>query len=421
MLAALSVTLAISGWDNLAPIPLLVVPCIAAWAVRRVSVLVALYLAQIAVGFGVTALVLDDHPSSLLIAIVLLWTLGLCVGSLVGRTKVTSTPERAWVPPMWPQFALVAVLVAIQAYLALSAQLGYAAQYSLGLATPTDALGILATAGPVVSLMLLITAFRARRGLTGALMLAASQAIVLSLTGFRGTAGFFAIAAFAAGALAIPKGSPWLRPRRMTLVVATIVLFAAGGFIVGANVRSAAATRLGNPTQLFGLNQAVSTVSTRLDLGAPLQAGIDSENDPNVEAALSWTSQIQTFIPRFLWPDKPTTAYGQLVSVTVYGLQYGETSSTITTIGDVLVNSKIPGVIVVSLLLGFALTRAERRVRRAKGVFLVVLAAVLADSILGLEAPLIVLIATALRNLLVSAVLWRASQTLCAARREHIA
>jgi hypothetical protein len=258
--------------------------------------------------------------------------------------------------------------------------------------------------------MLLIRALGSQARAYLAAALAVIEAVVLSLTGFRGAAASFVVAIIFAATLVMPKSSPWRRPHRAALAATVLALVALIGFIAGANVRNVITTQLGAGTQLFSPDEALSTVSARLDLGPPLQKAIQYQNDSSVDQALSWSTQIQAFIPRFFWQDKPIVDYGQQVSVTVYGLRYGESSSTISTVGDVLVNFKIPGVIILSLLLGLALSLGERQIRKGVGLVSIVLAAVLSYGIVGQEAPLIVTVAGIIRNVLVAAILWRASQ-----------
>jgi hypothetical protein len=261
--------------------------------------------------------------------------------------------------------------------------------------------------------MLLITSLGSQHRVYVAAMLAVLEAMVLSLSGFRGAAALFVIAVIFSAALTLPKTSPWRRPHRLTVVGAVLGLVAIVGFSVGANVRSGIATELGASslgTQLFSVDQALPVVAARLDLGPALQAAIQYQDDPSVEEAVSWTSQVKAFIPRFLWPDKPIIDYGQQISRSVYGLGYGQSSATISTVGDVLVNFKIPGVFLASFVLGLALALAEGRIRNGAGLTSLVLAAALSYGIVGQEASLIVTAAGVIRNLLVAAVLWWASQ-----------
>ena len=412
VLAAI-VPLAITGTASLSGTLLFVAPGLAAWLVRRRSLLVALYLAQTAVYFGLTSIILREDRPPQLVAIVVMWAFGAAAGAFIGRGAAAARTDRDWAPPRWPHFALTAGLIAVQAILILSGQLGYEAQLTLGLTTPEGLPGILATAAPVVSLMLLISALGSQRRVSGAALLPALEATVLALSGFRGTAVFFIMAIVFAGALTLPRSSPWRRSRRVIVVASILAAVAVANFVVGANVRNVAATQLGvssEGTQLFSLDQALPVVTTRLDEGAPLQAAIQFQDSLSVQEAVSWTFQVEALIPRFIWPDKPVIDYAQRVSVAVYGYQYGQTSSTITTIGDTLVNFKIPGMIIAAVLLGFVLSLAERRVRSSVGLASLVLAAALSYAVAGSqEEPLILVVAGVLRNVLVAAVLWAAS------------
>ena len=168
VLAAI-VPLAITGTASLSGTLLFVAPGLAAWLVRRRSLLVALYLAQTAVYFGLTSIILREDRPPQLVAIVVMWAFGAAAGAfVVGRGAAAARTDRDWAPPRWPHFALTAGLIAVQAILILSGQLGYEAQLTLGLTTPEGLPGILATAAPVVSLMLLITALGSQRRVSGA-------------------------------------------------------------------------------------------------------------------------------------------------------------------------------------------------------------------------------------------------------------
>ncbi len=422
-IAIICVALALSGWTHWGAILLLVIPGLAAWAVRRASLLVTFYLTQMAVYFGLTSLVLVEDRPPILIGIVAIWAVGLTIGGFAGRTNIPAPHVTEWSRPRWPQFVLIAGLVTMQAGLVLSGRLGFGAQLTLGLSTPTGVLGILAAAAPVLSLMLLITASRSQHLVYVAAVLAGLEAVVLSLSGFRAGAAVFVVGAVIAAALTLPQDSPWRRKYRAIIFATVLTIVVVVGFIVGANVRSGVATELGassQGTQLFSLDQALPIIASRLDLGAPLQTAIQYQDDPSLKGAVSWTSQIQAFIPRFLWPDKPIIDYGQQVSATAYGLQYGQSSSTISTVGDTLVNFKIPGLVIVSLGLGLALSLAERRIRTGAGLQSLVLAAGLSYAVVGQEAPLILTVAGVVRNLLVAAILWAASQAVYRVVRRHL-
>ena len=88
-------------------------------------------------------------------------------------------------------------------------------------------------------------------------------------------------------------------------------------------------------------------------------------------------------------------------------MAHGQTSSKCAD----LTNFKIPGVIVVSFLLGLALSAIERRIRRGARLFSLVAAAGLSYAIVGQEAPLIVTAAGLLSILLRTAASVRAAAT----------
>src|SRR5437867_12931851 len=72
-IALLLLLFAIRGWSPSGPLLLLLLPALAAWTVRRASLVAAFYLGQIAVYFGVTPLVQGQDRSPILIAIVAIW------------------------------------------------------------------------------------------------------------------------------------------------------------------------------------------------------------------------------------------------------------------------------------------------------------------------------------------------------------
>ncbi|PZS30470.1 MAG: hypothetical protein DLM58_13695 [Pseudonocardiales bacterium] len=125
--------------------------------------------------------------------------------------------------------------------------------------------------------------------------------------------------------------------------------------MIGAQVKNRAANEqhvASSGTQLFGLNQAVKQVPTRLYYGYQLNRAVTLADDHNLRAAVNLGTQIQAGVPRFLWPGKPPVDYGQQVSVAAYSLRYGQSSSFLTDVGDQYVNFKVPGVVIGALLLG---------------------------------------------------------------------
>ncbi|PZS30464.1 MAG: hypothetical protein DLM58_13665 [Pseudonocardiales bacterium] len=198
----------------------------------------------------------------------------------------------------------------------------------------------------------------------------------------------------------------------MAMVLSLFILVT---IFVSARVKNqtAADLRVSNQgTQLFGFDVSLTDVATRVDLGSPLQQALAYRHDHNTQVAVAWPTQVQAGIPRIFWPGKPIVDYGQQVSVAVYGLRYGESSSFITVIGDTLVNFDVFGVVVGAFLLGLAISRLERRVRRGSGEYSLVLAAVLVNAVLGGEVTLILTLVTAVKSFLVVLTLWIACSCL---------
>src|SRR5438876_1351560 len=86
ILAFLCLGLAIFAGNYWAGIFLLVIPAATAWAIRRISFLTTLYLAQVAAYYGLTALVLGQGRSPFLIVTVTIWTIGLAAGAFIARS-----------------------------------------------------------------------------------------------------------------------------------------------------------------------------------------------------------------------------------------------------------------------------------------------------------------------------------------------
>lgn len=389
------------------PLALLLVPAAAAWVVRRRSLLVALSLGNVALAYGVTWLVLGHPRPPGLVSLVVLWSAGLTLGCLLVRPPhAVPVVVRRWRPPTILQIVLAGVLLAIQALLTASAEAGYEAQITSGISTPTGIVGTLAWAGPIIILILFITALSSRQRLVPASLLVAGQLVVLSLSGFRSAASGFLLAGAILTALALPRDSPWRQPRRLLIVGVVIFLLMIITFMVGAQVRNAAAVRVTGQSTLFGLHDAVALIVARLDNGDPLQKAILFKENTNVQAAVSWVDQLAAVVPRFLSPEKPTVDYGRNVSVAVFGAQRSyQTSTSITVVGDTMVNFGVLGVAIGSLLLGYILRISEIWFRAGTGALSLVVVAVLASSILN-QSTLILLGIGCLRGFLVTASLW---------------
>lgn len=402
-LAALSPHLPV--WS---PVVVVAVSLAAAWVVRRQSLVTSLYLVQLAVYFGFAPLIVGSHWGRLTSALAVAWALGVTLGTLVFRRRPTQKLERSWVPPGFPHFVVGLLLLGIQAALTLSSRSGYKAQITTGQTTPTGIAGLLSSISPTYTLLIFITALSSKRRVGAAMVLTLAQGVVLALSGFRGIGFTFILAVVYVAAILLPKDSAWRR-QRLIVVVPALAALIIGTFVIGAQVKNRAANEqhvASSGTQLFGLNQAVKQVATRLDYGYELSRAVTLADDHNLRAAVNLGTQIQAGVPRFLWPGKPPVDYGQQVSVAAYSLRYGQSSSFLTDIGDQYVNFKGPGVVIGGLLLGLAMCAAERAVRSGRGLPSMVFAAALGYSALTGQATIILTTVGVVRAFVFTLILW---------------
>lgn len=401
---------------------MLLLPLAGAWVIWRESLIGAICLAQLAVYYGLTWLVLQTERPPELVALVILWCAGVMIGCLVGRPPRSAANSRVWRPPTGLQFGLAVAMLAAQVVLIRSGQLGYEAQITGGQSTPTGLLGTAATTAPVMMLMVLISALSSGQRVVPACALAIAESIVLSLSGFRGAGVLFLISAVYVAALMLPNNSQWRQFRRLLLTVPAVVVLVVVAFTIAAQVKSTAAANFGHSSrgnQLFGAGDAINALATRLDFGDPLERGIAARDSYALQQAVLWSSQLQSAIPRLLWPSKPINNYGQQVTAAIYGLHNSKSSATITVIGDSLVNFGRLGVLVGGLLLGSLIRLLERLVRIGRSWPSLVLAACLSYAILSGEVSLIGFLITLLRLFAVLAVVWGSTELIANVRRRQ--
>jgi hypothetical protein len=365
--------------------------------------------------FGLIRLFSDESRSPLLVPIVLLWALGVVVGTLVAGADARQQHETRPAPPGWWHFILVMAVMTIQVMLIASGQLGLSAQITTELSTPTGLFGTLATSTPFLTVMLVISALGAQRRVPAALLLAIVEAVILPLSGFRGATPTFLITVVVSAALTLPRDSPWRRPQRVAAVCTILAFLGIGGFTLGAQARNTTAIQLGQSsagTWVVGPADALPMIAERLDQSAYLDSAINMRDDGAVADAVSWKLQLQGFVPRFLWPTKPTVDYGQRVSVAVYGVRDGNNSATITAIGDTLINFKVPGLVFGSILVGLMLGLGERWVRAGSRPLTLAVSIALTSFILSQEVAPIRIAVGLVRDILVATVLWYTCQAL---------
>jgi hypothetical protein len=408
-----------TGWTT----PLLVVvPGLLTMAVMPSSTISAAYLALTTLTFGVTSMLLGSTWQPRLVSTVLAWSLAIAAGTLMGGTtsQRRSPTSGSWKRMAWTHYALCGGLIGVSVFLALTSGSGYEAQLMTGLTTPTGILGTLSVAAPFVTLILVLSAIKSDRRMIGAIVLSGAQMLALALSGFRSAAGDFILAILVGAALTLPRGSVWRRKSRLLIVMPVLLMLTISTFMLGSNVRNEAASRLGissSGTRLFTLDNAAHNTLTRLQLGSSLGKAIEFQNDKTAKAAVSWTTQFAAVIPRFLWPEKPIVDYGQRVSVAIYGYTYGQSSSTVTTVGDSLLNFGLVGLVLIGFLAGYAFRRFEMRLRSNSGWLSVVVGIVIVYSVLDQESPVILIIIGILRNFLVTAGLWAAATLIANIKR----
>lgn len=390
------------------PWVVLVLSSALALAVAPRSSIVAAYLAQAAVFFGLTSLLRTSPIPSGVYGAVVVWILGVAGGALAVRHRtVPAQYFKALSPLTWKHSAAVAGSVGVHAALVLTHQVGYSAQISTGRTTPTGILGAISGLAAVLSAAYFATALKTGSHRTMATCFVLIEASVLSLAGFRGQGVAYVVAILVSFFVLRSRNTRWSLPRLVALAVACLALFAML-FSLGSAVRSQQASTLGvtseGTREVFGID-ALKAISRRLDMAESLASGYRYRDDAVVRDRLAWKDQALAFVPRVLWPEKPDANYGQRVSVYVYGLPFGASSSTITTIGDVLLNSNFLGVATVAWAWGFLISRVETWARGDRVTSPVIVTAV-ALSVLNFEQPLLLTIAGTLKLVLLASLVW---------------
>ena len=420
---ALWIPVALPDWNAWTTPLLMVVPGLLTIVVMRFSVISAAYLLQVTVNFGVTSLILGSQWQPALVSAVLVWSLAIAVGTLLGgpaSSRRTSAISMSWLEPRWPHYMLSAALIGVSLFLTLAQDSGYAAQIMNGTSTPTGILGTLSAAAPIFTLALLLSCLGSDGSSAGAIGLAGVQIFVLALSGFRGAAATFILAILVGAALTLPRGSSWRRRSRLLVILPIVLILTISTIVIGANVKNSAANILGvssSGTKLSTLDGALENVTTRFQLASSLDMAVEHRNDATAIEAVSWTTQIQAVVPRFLWQDKPIVDYGQRVSAAIYGPAYGKSSSTVTTIGDGLLNFGLAGLLFIGLLAGYFFRWVAQRINGGAGALSILMAAVAVQSAIGQEQPIILLLIGILRNGLLVGGLWVAATLIV--RRRH--
>lgn len=410
--AALSwAAMLVPHWPISGRLLLVGIPTLLAMVTWRRSRLISCHLLLMSASFGVAPWILNVPLSDLLLSVVLAWSCAITAGvALAFSLRTTELRDhKPSANPTWLHAIVALLLIAIQARLILAGTLGYGAQLNLGRSTPTGVMGIASTAGPVFTLAFLFSTLARRSKLQPiGIALTMIQVGLLAASGFRGAPLVFLLASFAGSAVTLPTDSPWRRPASVAIAAVSALAFASVAFVAAAAIKSDAAdaARLSSEgTQRVSADTVARTLATRLDLASALEVGLSQRNDQAALNAVAVSSQAMAIIPRFLWPKKPDVDYGVRVAAVFFGETSGKSNSTITMIGDSLLNfgSTMP---LAGILFGALVGGAESRLQGGVGHGALVCVAVLSTTVMTLEIPLVIKTIGILRDFLVVFAIW---------------
>ena len=392
------------------------IPVILAVYAFRASALVSVYLMQVAVYFGFTSIYLGSTWSDEVSISVLTWSAAVALGGTFVRSRSLTLPERQFRGPPTTEggltsvhFLVVGAVVLLYGYLVFSSRVGYEAQILTGRTTPAGLLGVLSSASPLLVLTLLLESMRRNSRVTLALLTALVQLGFLGLSGFRGAAASFVVAGLIGTWLLVPATSPWKQPRRVFLAAPALVGIVMASAFLGASVKNSAADELGVQsagTQELRIDKFAETAALRLQLAAYLEAAAQNRHSDAARDAVGWEQQVKALVPRLMWPGKPNVDYGQRVSVAFFGLKYGQSSSTLTIVGDALVNFGLIGVSLIGILIGVLLRGLERVAHPRISGLALPFVVVAISLVIRLEQPFLLLLIGLLRDFVVVALVW---------------
>lgn len=395
------------------PVAVIAAGALAVAVLRRVSIFVSAYLAQCVAFFGIAAMIAGQSggkASSLVVLWIASMTLGAVLGS--GRTILKARNHR---PGDWqkaaalglPEVAVAMALLTGQGYVLLTQQAGYASQVLQGVTSPGGWKTAVFVGAPLVTTLFLVTALRSGTRIKLGALLVAIEAVLLSLTGFRGSGALYLIATGVSVLVVIP---PELRPRRGRLISAAAVaaILAVASFVFAAEVKE---NVVRGTSAAAGSAAAYSTslevVAERLNSTQYLRAAIGVSDSVDVTPQLGWRRQATALVPRIAWPERPPVDYGVQVSRLVYGASGSQSSGTVTTIGDAYLNAGTKGVAGIGLVFGFVAARLESLVRFARRRELVCVAVVAFNAtLLSVEPPIVLGAATVVRNVVIFGAVW---------------
>jgi hypothetical protein len=203
-------------------------------------------------------------------------------------------------------------------------------------------------------------------------------------------------------------------PGRVAAIAAVVLpVVIAGTFIAAANLKfEAAAAKWGRTHYDFEITADgfFAQLGQRLDLSTAFWQGEAYISEIEKPGVFSWSNQFVALIPRIFWRDKPIIDYGQRVTSDIYGLPEIKSSSTISTIGDINMNSGPYGVLIIGIVVGIACIFIEQRIRGGRsGPFGYIGLAIFVTGLFQHEAPMGNILAGGLQALVVLFLFWRAA------------
>lgn len=365
------------------------------WGARReLSGLIHLHLVSVALAFVIAprldlSVTVPGGEQAQVRTYVALWILtGVIAGLVVPRSRRRRPLPVAYAPTgsapaqgtrtgagpggidaavLGPLLVAAFLCLLVQASLIAAGAIGVAAQYAGGSSGGGYA-GLLGQIGPPLAAGAVL-ASRAAGHLRWPLGMAATGLLVahlllLALTGFRGGGpSLLLVLPFAAaGAAGQPRVRSW--PAVAGALAAAMVAL----FLFGAAIRTQAATQVnarGGIETTVGTGNLTSTVAERLDYVPVLAQAIYLRHDTQARSAVRLSDQVLAATPRFISHHKKPVAYGELVAVAFFGMPPGApTASTITTLGDGIVNLGLAGAL---LMLGAYLALLDAVFRHVGG------------------------------------------------------
>lgn len=387
---------------------------IATW--RRGSVLATVYLAVAGVNFFVAPLVLELSDSKLLTPpplMALVWVVAIGAGPLVlgrpPRQKANDLdPKESGLAISWPHYGLACLVVVIHLGLAVGGRLGYRAQLETGISSASGVQGMLAgSAAPFVILLFAAMLATGKRSLL-VVGLVAAELLALVVTGFRGAGVTMVIAMGVVYVIMRGRSALRLGFGRSLAVAIVMIALSVGAFVGAAEVKKDIADSTNSQSagnRVWNPDEALEQLGGRLNSSSYYRESLPFVGNENL-GSLAWSSQLTFIIPRAVWPDKPNSDYGQEVTTRVYGLAGVKSSSTISTLGDVHLNTGPFGVVMTGFALGVVLTAIERRARLRPTLASTALLSVVVTVLTDQEQPLGLMLVGLLRIVLIVGTLW---------------